>query len=195
MNRYWASYGLCGFLGNFAAAVECNRGAKVVVESPRGLEVATVLEAVDERFNVESSGRVVRAAVEGDRLCAERLLQQAAADAATLPVLIADAELLLDGTLILHVMPFDDVDLTEWVTQFSATLALKVRLLNLADLPREKREAKGCGEANCGEGGCGTGGGCSTGSCSKGKVKTSAEMTAYFASLRKSLDGKRTSLA
>ena len=35
----------------------------------------------------------------------------------------------------------------------------------------------------------GSGGGCSTGSCSKGSVKSADELTAYFAGLRKQMEG------
>jgi hypothetical protein len=116
-----------------------------------------------------------------------------------LPVLVADAELLLDGrTLILHVMSWDDVDLTDWAKDLSRQFALDVRLLNLAEMTSEKLAPKGCGKPNCGEkdggcGDCGTGG-CSTGNCSRGSAKSADELTAYFANLRTQMESQRTSL-
>ncbi len=196
MTRYWASYGRSGFLGHFTASEEYSRGMSVVVQSPRGVEVATILELADDRFadGIEPGGTILRVNTQGER-DARGWLSEASEAAASLPVLVADAEWLLDDTLILHVMPWDEVDLTPWATELAARFGFAVQVLNLADLPREKLEAKGCGKPGCGEAG---GGGCSTGgcgTCSRGSVKSSDELTEYFAGLRTALESKRVTLA
>lgn len=193
MSRYWAGYGRTGFLGIFEGEGHFNRGAGVEIQSPRGREVATILERVDERFtkHLPADGTIfgtTDAVIDP----ATELCKLAEASAASLPVLVADAERLLDGTLILHVMPWDDVDLTEWVEELSARFQCKVMLLNLATLPKEK-VANGCGKPGCGDGGGGNcGSGCGT--CSKGSVKNADELTEYFLNLRKQMEVGRTSL-
>src|SRR5207253_9159453 len=98
--------------------------------------------AVDERFapSTDSDGEILRPATDDDRTHrGATYLSAAGAAAEALPVLVADAELLLDGrTLILHVMPWDDVDLTDWAKDLSRRFALDVRLLNLAEMTPEK---------------------------------------------------------
>lgn len=190
MTRYWASYGRSGFLGSFEADTAYARGAMVEVQSPRGREVATILNAVDERFTsgIISDGYILQLThtIPDDT---SEMLSVATESAATLPLLVADAERLLDGKLILHVMLWDDTVLTDWVNELSRKFACDVRLLNLKTLPKENR-TKGCGEPDCGEGNCGSG--CDT--CSKGSVRNAEELTEYFLNLRKQMDAGRKGL-
>lgn len=193
MPHYWASYGRCGFLGRFEAISDHRRGDLVAVNSPRGKETATILGPVDERVSdIAVCGEILGVASDAT-IDTSTFLVEATDSASSLPVLVADFEWLDDGhTAIVHVMPYDDVDLTAWAVGLSKKWNVDVRLLNLAALPVERLDPTKCDKPDCGNGDCGSG--CSTGSCSKGSVKSPEELTKYFASLREAMESKRTSL-
>lgn len=191
MLRYWASYGRCGFFGPFDSSESYARGDCVVVESPRGRETATILDPLDARMTcADPCGIILRRWREEDGTTeAGDWLERAAEAGAHLPMLIADAEMLLDQrTLILHIMPWGKADFDGWASEFSARWQINLRLLDLAAMPREK--ADGCGRPDCGEKSCGSG----CGTCSRGSVNSAAELTGYFAALRERLESRRTPL-
>jgi hypothetical protein len=193
-------YGRGGFVGRFAASEAFARGSRVVVRGPRGTELGTVLCAAD---GPTFDGDALREATAADATSPEReaeLLRAASAEseARGLPVALVDAELTLDGALILHGLAWAACDADPLFANLSARFGLSVRFFDLgAPVPKDAPEpATGCGKPGCGteSGGCsscGTGGGCSTGSCSRGAVKSADELTAYFADLRTKMEATR----
>jgi hypothetical protein len=191
-------YGRPGYVGRFRTAAALERGARVVVRGPRGLELGTVLCAPADRFaDLDEDGDLLRAAAAADDAAADRAAALArdllaAADdlAAGLPVAFPDAEVALDSaSAVLHALPWAACDLDPVLVALSDRFGLPVRLLDLSRTPANPdppEPATNCGKPDCGSGGggCGSGGGCSTGSCSRGAVKSADELTAYFADLR-----------
>ncbi len=217
MTNYLVQYGRSAFVGRFPAAFDgsCARGDRVVVRGPRGLELGTVLCEPADRFArlVDAGppgGELVRPATGDDEAAADRLdargqtilaAAQDRADDLGLSLALVDVEMLLDGTAVLHGLPWGEVEATPLFEELSERFGLPVRLLDLSRTPTVKDDpepaAKGCGKPGCGTGGCstgscGTGGGCSTGSCSKGKVKGADELTAYFRDLRTQMEAETT---
>lgn len=202
-------YGRPGYVGRFRSAAEAERGARVVVRGPRGLELGTVLCA--PVVALDEVGELLRPATPADDAAADRadalardLLDAADELAAGLPVAFPDAEVALDSaTAILHALPWAACDLDAVLVALSDRFGLHVRLLDLSQTPVSADppdpETATCGKPDCGTGGggcssCGIGGGCSTGSCSSGAVKSAAELTAYFADLRGKMEATRTPL-
>jgi len=205
MAAYLVQYGTLGYIGRFRALAPdlLKREQCVVVRGPRGVEIGVVLCEPAERFaNQPDDGELLRSANDDDEATAARLSALAvrvldAAQLADLPLAFVDVEATLDGTVILHALPWDECDATPLLDEFSARFGCAVRLLDLSRAPTAKDDPApaGCGKPGCGSGGggcstgsCGTGGGCSTGSCSKGKVKSADELTAYFADLRQKME-------
>jgi hypothetical protein len=206
---YLVQYGRPGFVGRFRSDFPdpLARGTAVVVRGPRGLELGTVLvEPADRVTSLPDDGDLLRTATPDDERTAADLTArgrelldaaQARADELGLPVSLVDAELALDGTsAVLHGLPWGACDASGLFAELSDRFGLPVRLLDLARAPVTKdapEPAAGCGKPDCGSGSggcssCGTGGGCSTGSCSRGSVKSAAELTAYFADLRRKME-------
>jgi cell fate regulator YaaT (PSP1 superfamily) len=197
-------FGRSGFVGRFASAAGPARGQRVIVRGPRGVEAGVVLCEPGEPFagSLSPEGELLRVATAEDesQLAAfaarEGELLAKAAEAAAgggLPLTFVDAELTLDGRLILHGLAWGACDATPLFDQLSETFGLPVRLLDLSRTPtaHDTAPAGGCGEPDCGSGGgcssCGTGG-CSSGSCSRGKVNSAEELTSYFADLRRKME-------
>src|SRR5262249_38742738 len=96
---------------------------------------------------------------------------------------------------ILHALPWGECDATSLLDELSIQTGLTVRLLDISRGQKEEMASGGCGKPGCSKelgGGCGTncgtGSGCSTGSCSRGSIKSSTELTAYFADLRQKME-------
>jgi hypothetical protein len=203
---YLIQYGLLGFVGRFQSTLELARGDKVVIRGPRGIEMAEVLIPTDARFAQTAAfeqGEILRpAASEDEELSANfdsrghELLKLAIerCDELILPLSFVDIEVTLNGTAILHALPWSECDATALLDELAARSGLTVRLLDLSrGTVKEAPASSGCGKPGCGSesGGCsscGTGGGCSTGSCSRGSVKSSEELSAYFADLRRKME-------
>ncbi len=200
-------FGRSGFVGRFTSAVTPARGERVIVRGPRGVEAGVVLCEPGETFAgaFAAEGDLLRVATAEDEgelatfTARESELLVRAAEAATgvgLPMAFVDAELTLDGRLILHGLAWDACDATPLFDQLSATFGLPVRLLDLARTPtaHDPAPTEGCGKPGCGSSGdcssCGTstGGGCSSGSCSRGKVTSAEQLTSYFAELRQKME-------
>jgi hypothetical protein len=205
-NAYVIQYGRLGFVGRFPSELSLGRGDRAVIRSPRGLEVGEVLVAAEARFTAATArddGEILRRTTPEDErellsLDARGREVLSAAERGGndlgLPLVFVDVELTLDGTAILHALPWDACDATTLLDELSVQAGLAVRLLDLSQVGEPATPtSKGCGKTGCGteSGGCsscGTGGGCSTGSCSRSAVKSSEEMTAYFADLRSKME-------
>lgn len=201
MSAVLVQYGRGGFVGRFAAREAFARGSRVVIRGPRGVEVGTVLCPAD---GAPTDGDALRAATDLDAGSPEReseLLSAASAEveARGLPLALVDAELTLDGALILHGLAWAACAADPLFAELSARFALTVRFLDLGRVPVSK-EPTGCGKPGCGteSGGCSScgteGGGCSSGSCSRGAAKSADELTAYFADLRTKMEAARVPL-
>jgi hypothetical protein len=204
---YLVQYGRSSYFGRFAAAGGPTpaRGDRVVVRTPRGVELGEVLCGADERFAGgldPAAGGVLLRPGGADDLVGEANRESmgrtllAAAEASGLPVTFVDAELTLDGAAVLHALPWAPCDADPVLADLSARFGLIVRLLDVSRTPALKdppEKAATCGRPDCGSGSgdcssCGTGGGCSTGSCSRGSIKTADELTSYFADLRRKME-------
>jgi cell fate regulator YaaT (PSP1 superfamily) len=203
---YLIQYGRPGFVGRFRGEFPVARGNRVIVRTPRGIEFGEVLiEPKDRGPHAEDGkddgdGTILRLATADDEAEAARLdrLTQEVLAASSIgndqPLAFIDVEATLDGTAILHALPWDTCDATPLLDELAVRFGLRVRLLDLSHalISKEPSEPAGCGKPGCGsEGGgggcssCGTGGGgCSTGSCSRGAVKSADDLTAYFTDLR-----------
>jgi hypothetical protein len=212
MSHFLVQYGLGAWLGQFRAEAELrlNRGTRAVIRTLRGVELGTLLDAVEERHAHllnDHPGEILRAATDADEVefqsRREQLNQildaaQRRAEALGLPLLFLDGEVLLDGSrAILQAIHHAECEATSLFEELSERFRLPVMLHDLTTTPKPE-PAGGCGKPGCGsEGGggcssCGTeGGGCSTGSCSKGKVKSPEELTSYFGQLRQQMEASR----
>lgn len=201
MPTYLVQYGKCGFVGRFrpAGAEPHARGDRVVVRSRRGLELGIVLCEPAARFDAPDDGDLVRPATDADAVTESRGAEllaaaQARVDELGLPLVLVDAEVLLDGSAVLHALPWAECDATPLFEELTTRFGGPVRLLDLSRGEAAKDEpSKGCGKPGCGSesGGCsscGTGGGCSTGSCSRGSVKSADDLTTYFRGLRDQME-------
>jgi hypothetical protein len=205
VREYYVNYGQGSFVGRFAASSEFSSGeplpreTRVVVRTPRGDEAGVVLDAVRPQVVDKVDfprGELLRELAEADapheaRLAGlgESLLADAQrlCEAQTIPIQFLDVDVLFDGrTAVLMAVHWSECDITGLLEDLGQRHGIAVRLHDLTATPA-KPESVGCetcGSEKSGCGSCGTGGGCSTGSCSKGSVKSSQELTAYFANLR-----------
>jgi cell fate regulator YaaT (PSP1 superfamily) len=200
-DEYLVTYGQTGEIGRFRPADElvCQRGERVVVRTPRGLELATVLCTATERHAtlLESNavGELLRRATSDDDAIAagirERsrtLLDDARRLTAelTLPLEVLDVEITLDGHRVtLYHLRWAECDERPLVSALSKKYEAMVGMRDLA-LPAG---ANACGRPDCGNQGgncttCGTGG-CSTGCGSKALTQ---EVQEYFRGLRQKME-------
>lgn len=197
MPHYLIQYGKPGFVGAFRSTLGLARHDRVVVKTPRGVEFGVVFVSLNDAS--VSDGEVLRTAErEGEtddiRPHAQELLAVASARAAELglPLAFVDVEVTLDGTAILHALPWDACDATPLLDELTSRFTLVARLLDLSRAPGANDPSAGCGKPGCGSesGGCSSGvsGGCSSGSCSRGSVKSAEALTAYFADLRQKME-------
>jgi len=195
---YLVNYGQAGYLGRFWAATGYRRDDRVIVRTPRGLELGTVLGEAGH-MGPDGTGEVLRSASREDEAAARERRQQAAAILAdaqalagslALPLLFLDGEILLDRReAILQAVHWSECDATPLFEELSARHGLLVKLADLTAQPKPAAKAcEVCGEEKSGCDSCGTGGGCSSGSCSRGSIKSADDLTAYFAGLRKQME-------
>lgn len=198
-------YGRPAFVGRFVCDDASNlpRGAAVVVDTPRGRELGTVLGDAARHADAltAAGGAVIRPASPADQAlaatdthAARELLDLAADRAAGLPLTVADAEVLLGRSAgVLHCLVWDQFDGDAVFADLSLAAGYPVRLFDLANAggPADPPEPS-CGSGGCGTGGGGCGSGCgSGGGCSRGAVKSADELTAYFAGLRRQMEAGR----
>jgi cell fate regulator YaaT (PSP1 superfamily) len=203
--QFVVSFGKGGALGvfNAPAPLVLRRGDRVVIQTPRGVEVGSVLCAATIRqarlLGAVTSGAMLRPLAAGDaaRLPAldalARRLYEAArrhAQADRLDLEILDVEVLLEGRQAIVQYLGDATNLDTLATALERELALEVRLENLAEPASPAEEHGGCDKPDCGRGAggcstCSTGGGCS--SCGSHKV----DMRDYFAHLRDKMENNQ----
>lgn len=205
--EYLVHYGKNAALGSFTAPPEIapSRGARVVVEGPRGREVGTVLAPTSSQ-GLPRTGTILRLLGTEDEDALARLhlrgeeVFTAAADLANhhAGLAILDVDMPLQGAPILQVLADAATDLASFAHSLETHLGLPVLIENLAEpLPNEPEHSHegGCGKPDCGRdsgGGCttcGTGGGCS--SCGSGGT----DLADYFAHLRTKMETTRVPLA
>jgi len=179
-SEYLVSYGNLGDFGRFRAAVPlaCRRGQKLVVQSPRGLDLGVVMcPARDGHLRVLSSTEVreiLRPATEDDLQRAARHRRQSlclcenartVARELKLSLEVLDAEILLDGEqAVLYYLKQAECDPRPFLDRLAERHRLLIRLCDLALPETPDQEFASCGGGNCGsEGGCGS---CGSGGCS-----------------------------
>lgn len=198
-------YGLSGDFGRFRARapLELRRGRRVVVRTPRGVEVGHVLRPADERvarwLPNTTVGELLRIATAEDETQVRRLAAKsdallcraaALAEALALPLSLLDAEILLDGEhAVLHNVRWQACDVRDLVRPLSSEFDLTIALCDLATAAHEDHDEHGCGSCS-GGGGCGS---CSGGGCGSCGESVSEDLRAHFAGLREHLE-RRTPL-
>jgi hypothetical protein len=204
-DQFICSFGKSGALGvfNAPAPMVLRRGDRVVVRTPRGIEIGSVLCPASVRqarlLGATAAGDLLRPLSADDVTRAAELnaVAQTVYDEARrqigitqLAIEVLDVEILLDGrqAIVQHVG--DDPRLDEWAHALEQRFTIAVRLENLAQPAAHAEEHAGCDKPDCGRnaGGCSecsTGGGCS--SCGSGKV----DMREYFAHLRQKMENSQ----
>ena len=205
--EYLLTYGCVGDFGRFRAVrpIQCRRGERAVIQTPRGLELGTVLgparPGVAQFLPNTTVGSLLRLAEEADADTASALnhrSQKLIADSQriatelSLPVEILDAEVLLDGQqAILHFLHWADFDERELVSRLSRQHELRIALHNLAtpaEAVEHEEEEHGCDRPDCGKkegGGCST---CGPGGCSSCGSATPAAVQEHFSTLREGME-------
>jgi hypothetical protein len=198
--EFLVSYGRAGEFGRFCPAdgLDLSRGDRVVVRSPQGVELGTVLcPATDGhgRFLSRTAlGEILRSANTADEQAGEASRQRGQrlfddgrqlARELGLPLEIVDAEVLLDGQqATLYYVAGQACDYRPLVSQLSRRHDVLLVMQNLS-LPKEAVDA-GCGRPDCGKkdgpGGCATCGSGGCGTCSAGTRKE--DIAAQLAMLR-----------
>jgi cell fate regulator YaaT (PSP1 superfamily) len=178
ISSYLLHYGKTAEFGRFEsdAASAWSRGDRVIIQSPRGLELGTVLRIAPTGqgglTELPKSGTILRRMTREDESTNGRLHsrgQELFADSRRLvqslglPMEVVDTEILLDGRqAYLHYLSRARFDARPLIEQTGDRFSLLVRLHNLI---AESVEEGGCGA--CGDhgesGGCGR---CSSGNCS-----------------------------
>ena len=197
-----AQYGTPAYVGRFeTASLSCERDSVVVVQSPRGIELATVLgiARLDNAIDPQAGGMLLRSATANDlqtqRLHDDRCNQLI--DAATqyieveqLPLIALEAEILLDGRdAVLHVLVLQQCDASAMVNELNQRFQLAMTLLESGNYSAANAPVPTCDKPGCGtdSGGCTT---CSSGGCSRKEVKSADDLTTYFAGLRKQMEAQ-----
>jgi cell fate regulator YaaT (PSP1 superfamily) len=209
---YLIGYGVLGDFGCFPAVtpLACRRGEPVVVRSPRGVELGTVLGPAGPGHAAylanRATGQLLRLATPADLANADERRRQGhcfvaearrlAADLG-LPVEVLDVEILLDGEhAVVHLVHWDDFDPRPFVSTLSRTHAVHIALEDLTRSAAHAESAQGCGRPGCGQasGGCASEGGCGTShGCASCGLKGAVDLKAYFAKLRRQMEERAVS--
>jgi len=180
------NYGKTAEFGRFTSesTAALSRGDCVVIQSPRGLELGTVLRPAPGTESavgqIPASGTILRPVTLEDRSRTGDLQRRCQslftesrriAESLGLPLEIIDTEILLDGrNAYLHYLSRNRFDARPLIEALSDRQTLLVRLHNLVE---ESHEEAGCSSCSShgGTGGCGNcpSGGCS--SCVRGDVR------------------------
>jgi cell fate regulator YaaT (PSP1 superfamily) len=205
ITEYLLSYGTQGDFGRFRPMrpLVCRRGDLAVVQSHRGVELATVLCPASNGHAAflpnTSVGQLLRLAGPEDEEPAARTRERARslyeqarrlAVAQNLPLEVIDVEVLLDNQhAVVQYLGWEPFDAPPFVSKLSTVFEVHITLQNLAQAAQHEEEEHGCGRPDCGktEGGgcstCGTGGGCST--CGSATVE---DVQSHFAELRTQME-------
>jgi hypothetical protein len=183
---YLLNYGKAAELGRFTFEMPAalSRGACVVIQSPRGLELGTVLRPApgpDSAVGqIPTSGTILRPASSEDRSKTADLHHRCKilfaqgrrlAESLELPLEIVDTEILLDGrNAYVHYLSRSSFDARSLIEELSDRHTLLVRLHNLIEESHEESGCSSCSSHSAG-GGCGNcpSGGCS--SCVRGDIR------------------------
>jgi cell fate regulator YaaT (PSP1 superfamily) len=167
MGFHLVRYGLLGHVGTFAAvdALRYPRRSRVVVRSPRGLEVGEVLAEPEDRGAVDVvDGQILRRMTVQDDLLEARLqrrrheafeaCQQLLAESSA-PAALVDVEHLFDGEgLFFYFLGDPPQQATEITNRLAETYEAAVEFRKFADTLTEGC-GPGCGtEEAKGQGGC-----------------------------------------
>ncbi len=213
--EYLVSYGLAGEFGRFRASAPLAlcRGERVVVRSPRGVEIAEVLREATPRHAQflpnTSVGQLLRSLTSEDerteincRSRGQQLFERGRrlADELKLPLELLDVELLLDSQhALLHHLRWADADVRPFVSTLSREFELHITLVDLTG-PKDTtdhedtEEPHGCGRPDCGRtegGGCST---CGSGGCGTCGSANPRDVELHFAQLREQMERRRTAL-
>ncbi len=155
--------GIHGHVGRFrsAEALRFPRGARVIVRTPRGLEVGEVLGWTSQG---QADGELLREMAAEDELLAERLMSraneayQACVDLLFergIDAVLTDAELLFDGRgLYFHFLGEPPVEAESLTTELAEAYEATAQIGRFAETLAEGC-GPGCGtEAAKGQGGC-----------------------------------------
>jgi hypothetical protein len=174
-----------------------NRDELGVVRTPRGLELAIVLSEATTPAPELATVEWLRHATDHDRRRAEvqhhratALLDDAVERGGHLPLLVVDAEWLLDDSLaFLHIIRWGDATLTPLLEQLQVIHGVRVAAYDLSSHPDAKGGCGSCGDGcdSCGTGGCSSGG-CGDGGCSRGSRPDADALAARFRRLREQME-------
>jgi cell fate regulator YaaT (PSP1 superfamily) len=210
-DQYVVSFGTSGAVGVFIAdhPLPLRRGDRVVIDSPRGIEVGAVLCPASLRqarwLGTEASGRLLRQVTPEDdeQLSGQDSFRQHLFEAARrqvvqqeLPIEVLDVEIMLDGRRAIVQYLGDEAATETFAEMLERQFRIDIRVESLAGASArgEEQSQGGCGKPDCGRGqggcsACGTQGGCST--CgSHGGV----DLRPYFAHLREKMERERRTL-
>ncbi len=198
--EYLVSHGNDGAFGRFRAVapLACRRGDRVVLRTPRGLEIGAVLCPATPRhaqlLDGPPAGELLRRTTPEDEQIAAGLrerTQQLFQDARRLagelglPLEVLDVDVTLDGHQVtLFYLRWAEADERPLVSALSKKYEAMVALRDLA-LPAG---ASACGKPDCGNGGCST---CGSGGCSTCGKTLGKEVQEYFAGLRQKMDARQ----
>lgn len=161
--RYLVRYGAPGWVGRFGSIepIACAVGDRVVVATPRGIEVGEVLALAPKEGPAgalagQPAGEVLRPLASGEPLPEEPVAIFEAARAWAgergLPLEFVDCERLFDGeTVALYYVGDPDGRLDDLRVELARAHATAIRCEPLLDPPPR---AGGCGKEGCGGGGC-----------------------------------------
>jgi cell fate regulator YaaT (PSP1 superfamily) len=198
-DQFIVGFGKSGALGvfNAPAPLLLRRGDRVIVRTPRGIEVGSVLCPATVRqarlLGATASGALLRPLSDADAallVAQQQLAQQVYAvarkQAQELDAEILDVEVFFDGRQAIVQFVGESSGLDDVAQILEHCFTLEVRLENLAQAVHDADHG-GCGKPDCGRdaGGCSTcstGGGCS--SCGSSKV----DLRPYFAHLREKME-------
>ena len=212
--EYLVAFGQSGDFGRFraAASLRPQRGERVVVRGPRGVEIAEVLRPAapgHAHFLPNTTvGQLLRRLTEDDerneralRLRGQQLFErgQRLIEELKLPLVLLDVEVLLDGEhAVLHHLRDADAEVRAFVSTLSREFALHIALVDMSG-PRsleeeESAEPLGCGRPHCGQGEDGGCGSCGSGGCGSCGAAKPQEDELHFAELRERMEHPRTAL-
>jgi cell fate regulator YaaT (PSP1 superfamily) len=188
MGYHVVRYGLLGQVGRFTAvdAVRYPRRARVVVRSPRGLEVGEILAGPDDNnLNGDAAGQILRRMSVQDDLLEARLerkrheafeaCERLLADAGE-PAALVDVEHLFDGEgLFFYFLGDPPASAADVTRRLAETYEAAVEFRKFA-LALSEGCGPGCGtEEAKGQGGCASCTSCAVASaCGTKKAKTTA---------------------
>jgi len=174
---HWVRVGAAGTIGGYVAAepVRFSRGQRVVVRSPRGLELGEVLQAASDQAPVrDAHGQILRAMTTDDELLEARLLRYRARalehSGAWLAVrgsdlILLDVEQLFDGrTLIFHFLNDEPASDSPILKELAEEFDAQLEFAKFAETV-EHGCGPGCGTEHAPSSGSGASSGSGCGNC------------------------------